>query len=221
MSPTITTKADETVAEAEETVSALEFFFHPLMRTNLMIAICSWLAAAFGYYLIGFEIKYLPGSLYMNVVMSSVAEAFGKFLGNIQIKRVGIRQAFVNSFSLAILGAALIVMTNGRVESPIVLGLCLFVTKLGVAMAFLTNYLAIVVLFPTLFNGTVAGVCNFVARMGTIFAPLVAEMAPPFPMLLFIGVMMLACGLNSRLEIPTESQKRQSITKKDEVASKL
>ena len=196
-------------------MSAIEFFLHPLMRSNLIIAISSWLAAAFGYYLIGFEIKYLPGSLYMNVVMSSIAEATGKYLGNIQIKRVGIRQAFINSFSLAILGAFLIIITSGRVDSPVVLGLCLFITKLGVAMAFLTNYLAIVVLFPTLFNGTVAGVCNFVARMGTIFAPLVAEVKPPMPMILFIAIMMLACGLNSRLVIPTDLEKRQSVTKKN------
>lgn len=37
-----------------------------------------WLAAAFGYYLINFEIKYMPGNLYVNVLMSTGAEVCAK-----------------------------------------------------------------------------------------------------------------------------------------------
>ena len=71
----------------------------------------------------------------------------------------------------------------------------------------LTNYISIIELFPTLFTGTVSGVCNFVARMGTIFAPLVAEVAPPYPMLIFISLMLLACGTSYGLIIGNELEK--------------
>jgi len=37
-----------------------------------------WLSVAFGYYLINFEIKYMPGNLYVNVLMSTSAEVFAK-----------------------------------------------------------------------------------------------------------------------------------------------
>ena len=44
--------------------------------SNLTIAMILWLAVAFGYYLINFEIKYIPGNLYVNVIMATTAEAF-------------------------------------------------------------------------------------------------------------------------------------------------
>ena len=37
-----------------------------------------WLATAFGAYLLTFEIKYLPGNLYVNVVMSTLADMAAK-----------------------------------------------------------------------------------------------------------------------------------------------
>jgi hypothetical protein len=55
-----------------------------------------------------------------------------------------------------------------------------------------------------LFTGTVAGVCNFIARMGAIFAPLVAEVVPPYPMIIFISLMLFACGMIQRLEVPDQ-----------------
>jgi sugar phosphate permease len=98
----------------------------------------------------------------------------------------GLKQAYTLAFLLATAGALMVIFADGKVESPVLLGFFLFLAKLGVSIGMLANYLVIMQLFPTLFTGTVAGVCNFIARMGAIFAPLVAEVVPPYPMIIFI-----------------------------------
>lgn len=71
-------------------MTSYQFFTSQLMMRNLFILMTTWVAGAFGFYLISFEIKYMPGSLYVNVLMSSIAEAMGKIFGNYQVKSLGI-----------------------------------------------------------------------------------------------------------------------------------
>ena len=49
-----------------------------------------WLATAFGAYLLTFEIKYLPGNLYINVVMSTLADIAAKVYAYAQYERLGL-----------------------------------------------------------------------------------------------------------------------------------
>lgn len=92
----------------------------------------------------------------------------------------------------------LLLMSNGRFESRLILGLCLFVAKFGIAFTFMINYLSIVKLFPTLFCGTASGICNLGGRLATIFAPIVAEFPPPTPILI-LGTLILAAFTSSTL----------------------
>ena len=67
--------------------------------------------------------------------------------------------------------------------------------------------------FPTLFAVTSLGICNFAARFLVIFAPLIAEVAYPFPLVL-ITVLQVAAGVSALFLIePNES--------KDKAKSKL
>ena len=47
-------------------------------------------------------------------------------------------------------------------------------------------------MFPTQFGVTSIGICNFVARIGLIFAPIIAEIANPTPMIIFTVLSMIA-----------------------------
>merc|ERR1712087_915431 len=104
----------------------------------------------------------------------------------------GLKKSYYAGLSVALLGCMLLLTSNGRFESRLILGLCLFVAKFGVAFTFMINYLSIMKLFPTLFCGTAAGICNFGGRLATIFAPLVAELAPPTPILILSALLSAA-----------------------------
>lgn len=100
----------------------------------------------------------------------------------------------------------MILMSNGRFESRLILGMCLFVAKFGIAFTFMINYLSIVKLFPTLFCGTAAGICNFGGRLATIFAPLIAEYEPPTPILILGSLLLAAFSASTLLYIPEQEK---------------
>lgn len=58
------------------------------------------------------------------------------------------------------------------------------ITKIGISGSFVTVYLCMVDIFPTLFLASAFGFCNFLARVLTIIAPQVAEVDPPVPMII-------------------------------------
>merc|ERR1712083_5789 len=173
-----------------------------IISTNLSIAMVLWLACAFGYYLIGFEIKYLPGNLYMNVIMSTVAEVFAKITAYGNADKLGMKRSYYSGLSVALLGCMMILLSDG-IDSKLILALCLFVAKFGIAFTFMINYLSITQLFPTLFCGTAAGICNFGGRMATIFAPIVAEYGPPTPMLILGSMLLCAFAVSTALVVPS------------------
>ncbi len=64
-------------------------------------------------------------------------------------------------------------------------------SRFGVSATFHVCYLGNSHLFPTIFAGTVFGICNFFAKTVTIMSPMLAEVKAPIPMSCFI----IACGL--------------------------
>ena len=57
--------------------------------------------------------------------------------------------------------------------------------RFGINCSFTLTYLANAILFPTLFSATSNGICNFFARICTIFSSEVAELDDPIPIQVF------------------------------------
>jgi len=57
-----------------------EFLKSCLNLTNVLIFVYMFCAASFNYYLITFYTKYMPGNVYVNTIVSSVAEMVAAFL---------------------------------------------------------------------------------------------------------------------------------------------
>jgi len=72
-----------------------------------------WLAIAFGAYLLTFEIKYLPGNLYVNVVMSTLADIAAKFYAYAQYERLGLKRSFFIGITLSLVGCLMILASEG------------------------------------------------------------------------------------------------------------
>ena len=142
----------------------------------------------------------MPGNLYVNVLMSTTAEICAKAVAYTQVSKLGLRKSYYAGLAVALIGCIMILSSGGKIESRLVLGLCLFVAKFGIAFTFMINYLSIVKLFPTLFCGTAAGACNFGGRLATIFAPFVAELSPPTPILV-LGTLLSAAFASSTMFI--------------------
>ena len=60
-----------------------------------------WISASFNYYLISYYMKYVEGSLYLNNILSQVAELFGYLISGFVINRFGLKRSLMAYFGLA------------------------------------------------------------------------------------------------------------------------
>ena len=60
-----------------------------IYRINLFIIIFSWVASSFCFYIIGFYIKYIPGSVFSNVIVTSIADGLSSITAGIIAQYVG------------------------------------------------------------------------------------------------------------------------------------
>lgn len=75
-----------------------------VMLVNLVVMTMVWLSGSFNYYLISYQLKYLPGDLYINGVVSSLSEILANVTSGFSLYAFGIRNALVISFILAACG---------------------------------------------------------------------------------------------------------------------
>ena len=107
------------------------------------MSIVLWVSCGFGYYLINFEIKYMPGNLYVNVLMSTTAEVLAKAAAYTQQSKLGIKRSYYAGLSVALIGCMLILGSEGKIESRLAIGIFLFIAKFGIAFTFMINYLSL------------------------------------------------------------------------------
>ena len=88
-----------------------------------------------------------------------------------------------------------------------------FLAKIGANLTFQFTYYVSFVdpkTFPLLKRTTAIGICNFIARSFTIFAPLIAELDRPIPISVVLGVTV--CGLVTSFTFPSAGEDRRLAT---------
>ena len=86
--------------------------------------------------------------------------------------------------------------------------------KGGITMAFNFFYFITVDYFAPHYLGLVMGISNFVGRFSTVFAPAIAEIDEPVPMLTAISICVLATLMSIQLKQPQEFKKAKEIVEK-------
>jgi len=74
--------------------------------------------------------------------------------------------------------------------------ICLLLSKFGVSSSLSLCFLVTSEYFPIIYSATVFGACNIIARVISIFAPLIAEINPPLPMIIY-GIFCLLSVLGT------------------------
>lgn len=161
-----------------------------IYRMNLLIIVFSWIASSFCFYIVGFYIKYIPGSVFSNVVVTSIADGLSSITAGIIAQYVGTQKALCMSYSLAFVGGFLLIASG---KDEILIMICVLITKFGINSAFTLCYIINTEYFPSIVCSRIFGICNIFARISTIMSPLIAEITPPIPMLIYC----LICALSS------------------------
>jgi len=137
-------------------------------------------SASFNYYLVNFYLKYIPGNIFINTIVSSTAEAISGYTSAFVVLKVGTRNAMSTMFLVCgVAGFALwLAEARGLIDA---IPFAVLSAKFGISAAFNMLYMSTLQYFPSEFMGSVFGVCNVTARLITILSPMVAEAPDPTP----------------------------------------
>ena len=150
---------------------------------NLAIMVVVWIASSFNFYLINFQMKYIKGDVFVNTFVSASSELPAIIIGGLLYQKVGLRFTLCLFFCIALSGSICLLILSDLREDLIPIFILL--AKAGVSGTFNLCYLANAQIFPAIFAGTAFGFCNIGAKLATILAPLIAEVDPPTPMIIF------------------------------------
>jgi hypothetical protein len=159
-----------------------------------------WMAASFNLYMIGFYMKYIPGSIYVSTLTACIGDIPLSIGGGILYHLKGPRVAMPVFLSVAIVGSVSL-MTWVKQEYTYIIPLVVLITRSGAKCTFDACYLANSTIFPAIFAGTAFGICNIGAKIVTIFSPLTAEVQDPVPMLIFSTLSAIGVVLSSQLRV--------------------
>lgn len=148
------------------------------------------MACSFGFYMISYYLKYLDGSIFLNAYVSAVAEILGKLSTIVVMKYASLKRVFLYGYGLALFGIFFLI-TISPDSANIWIPLVLLIFKFGISQAFVVAYLGIILLYPTILTSTAMGICNMLARIASISAPLVAEVRDPINLLILFAI----CGV--------------------------
>lgn len=153
------------------------------MLINLILMTIFWTSSSFNYYIITFYLKYIPGSVYVNTVLSCSAEITAYLVSGVIMKVFGAKLSFIVAYILAAVGGIFLVIFFNASDDLI--GIFVLFAKFGISFAFNLTYLATPQMFPTALVTTAFGICNIFARFSTVLSPLIAELPNPAPMVIF------------------------------------
>ena len=175
-----------------------------LVCTNLAFMTLNWTGSSFDYYLISFYMKYIPGSIFVNTAISSLAEITALICSGFAMQHLGFKASFVLGFSLAAIGGFCIAFVD---PDGLAIVIFILVAKAGISFAFQISYLAMPLLFPVEIRSTCFGVVNIFARCATVLSPIIAEVNAPTPMVIY-GILAAACAVCSLSLRPNDEKKK-------------
>ena len=169
--------------------STIDFLKQRKVRLNMAIMALIWLATDFNYFLIKFMINTFE-QVYITGLLSSFSGLVAYVHGGILYRQLGLKLSVTVTFSLSVI-ACLVLITFGldNQETWYFPVMVLFL-EYGIAAAFTIVYVSHNDIFPVLFTTTAMGICNFVGRIFAAFAPILAKMHQPLPLMVFGSLSM-------------------------------
>lgn len=166
-----------------------------------MILYCFlWSISSFNYYLITFYMKYVPGDIFVNTTASSLSENSSYVVSGLLLNKIGIKMCYITALAIAIVGGVCLVLfpVGGLMEALFIL-----IAKFGISWSFNNCYLSTPLLFPAHLRVRTFGICHLMASFVTVLAPLIAEVDPPTPMIIFtltcIFILVVSIFIDTRI----------------------
>ena len=110
-----------------------------LNLTNLLVFVFLFSSVSFDYYLINFYLKYIPGNVYVNSIVSSVSAAVATYLSGILVVKLGSQNAILASYVLSFFAGILLMVAEAN-EWGALIAFSVLAAMFGVSSAFTILY---------------------------------------------------------------------------------
>lgn len=121
-----------------------------------------------------FQLKYFPGNIYLNSVISATSDIIGYSISGVMIASLGIVQTYRFGFASTTFGGTLMLIflhATDYYSAPaevgrlsLLYGMFILIAKLGICTSFNVIYCSFAEMFPPLFSVTAFAISNFLAR---------------------------------------------------------
>ena len=78
------------------------------MRLNLALMTYMWLCSSLNFYMVMFELKYWPGSIYTNTIASGLSDALATLTGGYIYAHLKFRKTFTVLYMISLVGGLLL-----------------------------------------------------------------------------------------------------------------
>jgi hypothetical protein len=154
---------------------------------NLSMMIMVWVSSSFTFNLLNFLVKYMPGDIYFNSVISGLSCVAMLFQSTL-VNKLGARGGMMASFVITVISTIWLSFFSHDTDAVLLYAFVLFLAKSGASLTFGFAYTIHIDLFPSNFVVSSYGICNFFCRGLTIFAPFIAEVPSAWVPLLFLNL---------------------------------
>jgi len=134
-----------------------------------MIFITMWIVGSFAYFMILFQMKYISGDFFVNIVTTSLSEMTAYYVGGLLYDRIGIKSTYLISYSIGVVGCLSYVLLS--TTYPFLVPLLLLSSAYGFCQACMVNWLSNASLFPVIYASSTNGMCSFFSRLASIMSP--------------------------------------------------
>eukprot|EP00347_Sterkiella_histriomuscorum_P010242 403377046 len=207
ISQTYSIEQQENYEKKSKEGSLINLVKNKKMLRNLIIMTTLLVASQFNYFLICFNIKYMPGVIFMNQIIAASCEIAFLFISSPFIKFLGLRRSLVIGFSMSLIGSVPLMFEIQNQNAATVM---ILLARVGMIFMMNVTYLAFSTLFPPIFAQTTFGFAKLIARIITILAPLIAELEAPSPMIVFTIFSILG-AIFSMFIIQTNQYEEQGV----------
>lgn len=117
------------------------------------------------------------------MIISCLSESLACLISGFIALVLGTKNTLILCFAMGGIFGLALAFIDPMYEHLILI--CLLLTKFGVSSSMSLCFLVTSEYFPIIYSATVFGACNVIARVISIFSPLIAEINPPLPMLIY------------------------------------
>jgi hypothetical protein len=138
---------------------------------NLLYFAILWSVGFFGYYLLNFQLKYLPGNIHANNVASGLSELISIILP-LYLERLGVKISMILALLMTVIGGLLIMISG---YGTLVNAFLVLLARTGAVWLINTCQLVTSIVFPVHLRSKSYGFCELTGRFVLIMCPIIAE----------------------------------------------